>query len=67
MGCPRVRGDNPQALVSGLFYVQVDKHGITIRSIYHLHLHHCKSKKEGNDQESIQSSTTPGPGHHMVK
>ena len=35
MGCPAVRGDNPRALASGLSYVQVDKHGITI--IYHLH------------------------------
>ena len=25
------------------------------------------SKKEGKDQESIQSSTTPDPGHHMGK
>ena len=23
-----------------------------------------KSKKEGKDQESIQSNTTPEPGHH---
>ena len=36
MGCPPVRGDNPRALASGLSYVQVDKHGITI--LYHLHL-----------------------------
>ena len=35
MGCPSVRGDNPQALASGLSYVQVDKHGIII--LYHLH------------------------------
>ena len=35
MGCPPVRGDNPQALASGLSCVQVDKHGITI--LYHLH------------------------------
>ena len=35
MGCPPVRGDNPQALASGLSYVQVDKHGITI--LYHQH------------------------------
>ena len=35
IGCPSVRGDNPRALVSGLSYVQVDKHGITI--LYHLH------------------------------
>ena len=26
-----------------------------------------KSKKEGKDQESIQSSTTPDPGHHLAK
>ena len=35
MDCPPVRGDNPRALASGLSYVQVDKHGITI--LYHLH------------------------------
>ena len=35
MGCPPVRGDNPGALASGLSYVQVDKHGITV--VYHLH------------------------------
>ena len=35
MGCPPVRGDNPRALASGLSYVQVDKHGITI--LYQLH------------------------------
>ena len=35
MACPPVRGDNPRALASGLSYVQVDKHGITI--LYHLH------------------------------
>ena len=35
MGCPPVRGDNPRALTSGLSYVQVDKHGITI--LYHIH------------------------------
>ena len=26
-----------------------------------------QSKEEGKDQESIQSSTTPDPGHHMGK
>ena len=30
MGCRAVHGDNPRALASGLSYVQVDKHGITI-------------------------------------
>ena len=34
MACPPVRIDNPRALASGLSYVQVDKHGITI--LYHL-------------------------------
>ena len=29
-----VRGDNPRALASGLFYVQVDKHGITNYTTY---------------------------------
>ena len=33
MGYPPVCGDNPRALASGLSYVQVDKHGITI--LYH--------------------------------
>ena len=35
MGCPPVRADNPRALASGLSYIQVDIHGITI--LYHLH------------------------------
>ena len=34
MGCPPVYGDNPRALASGLSYVQVDKHGITILYTY---------------------------------
>ena len=34
MGCLPVRGDNPRALESGLSYVQVDKHGITISTTY---------------------------------
>ena len=38
----------------------------------HTHLHfniklNIKSKKEGNDLGSIQSSTTPDPGHHLGK
>ena len=37
MACPPVRGDNPRALASGLSYVQVDKHGITTRILFHLH------------------------------
>ena len=35
LGCPPVHGDNPRALASGLSYLQVDKHGMTI--LYHLH------------------------------
>ena len=34
MACPPVRGDNPRALASGLSYVHVDKHGITIYITY---------------------------------
>ena len=26
-----------------------------------------QSKKDGKDQESVQSSTTPDPGYHMGK
>ena len=33
MVCLPVRGDNPRALATGLSYVQVDSHGITI--LYH--------------------------------
>ena len=33
MGCPPVRGDNPRALASGLSFIQMDNHGITI--LYH--------------------------------
>ena len=35
MACPPVRGDNPRALTSGLSYVHVDRHDISI--LYHLH------------------------------
>ena len=42
MGCPPVRVDNPRALASGLSYIQVDKHGITI--LYHLH--QCRSRHQ---------------------
>ena len=29
--------------------------------------HRFKSKEEGKEKESIQSSTTPDPRHHMRK
>ena len=35
MGCPPVRGNNPRPLASGLSFVPVEKHGITI--LYHIH------------------------------
>ena len=42
MGCSPVRGDNPRALASGLSFVQVDKHSITIyippTLVYTLHI-----------------------------
>ena len=41
MGFPPVRGDNPRALASGLSYVQVYTHVITI--LYHLHQCTCIS------------------------
>ena len=53
MGCPPVRGDNPRALASGLSYVQVDKHGITIFSnhisvdLAHHEIFHAKGGKGG--------------------
>ena len=39
IGCPSVRGDNPRALVRGLSYVQVDKHGTTI--LCHINQYMC--------------------------
>ena len=56
MGCLPVRGDIPQALASGLSYVQVDKHGTTI--LYHLHQcnlahHEIFHAKDGNRVASI--------------
>ena len=38
LACPHVRGDNPRALASGLSYVQVGKHGLTILN----HVHPCR-------------------------
>ena len=34
MGCPPLRGDNPRALASGLSYIQVDNHGISLCITY---------------------------------
>ena len=41
MGCPPVRGDNPRALVSGLSYVQADKHDLSIFSGRLRQVLHC--------------------------
>ena len=41
---------------------------ILIRAFYHLIkcvIYRDATKEEGKDQESIQPSTTPDPGHHM--
>ena len=35
-------------------------------AVVELYGKHLQSKKGGNDQESIQSSTTPDPGHRIV-
>ena len=59
MGCPPVRGDNPRALASGLSYVQVDKHGITILYISvdlaHHEIFHAKVGKGGLKVSTILS------------
>ena len=53
MGCLYVRGDNPRALASGLSYVQVDKHGITI--LYNLHqCRPCTSRDISRDRPKWQ-------------
>ena len=39
--------------------------GINARIILIPYANH--SKEDGNDHESIQSSNTPDPGHHMAK
>ena len=50
MGCPPVRGDNPQALASGLSYVQVDKlfyvTNISVDLAHH-EIFHAKDGKGG--------------------
>ena len=54
MVCPPVRGDNPRALASGLSYIQVDKHGITIYTTYisvdlaHYEIFHAKFGKSSS-------------------
>ena len=63
MGCPPVRGDNPRALASGLSYVQVDKHGITIYTtnisvdLTHREIFRAKVIKGGINQSKKLNST----------
>ena len=60
IGCPPVRGDNPRALASGLSYVQVGKHGITIYTTYisvDLAYHEIFCAKVGNDGINICTIT----------
>ena len=62
MGCPPVRGDNPRDLASGLSYVQVDKHGITIFTTYisvdlaHHEIFHAEVGKGGIKYQMFQLS-----------
>ena len=63
LGCLPVRGDNPRALASGLSYVQVDKHSITI--LYYLHQCRpctsrdvCAKDGKGGIKKSIYAETT---------
>ena len=59
MDCPPVRGDNPRALASGLSYVLVDKHGITIYTTYisiELTHHEIVHANIGNDGISKEKS-----------
>ena len=61
MGCPPVRGDNPRALASGLSYLQVDKHGITILYTYisvdlaYHEIFHTKVGKGGINLDRLRS------------
>ena len=42
MICPPVHGDNPQALASGLSYIQMDKMVTIIGMTILYHLHQCR-------------------------
>ena len=55
MGCPPVCGDNPRAIVSGLSYVQVDKHGTTNISVDLAH-HEIFRAKVGKGGINVFSS-----------
>ena len=50
----------PGALILGMTII-VDN------ILMHLCYRCYKRKREGKDQESIQSGTTPDPGHHLGK
>ena len=46
--------------------VDQDEQMLGLHERYHLKVH-TKSKKDGKDQDTIQSSSTPDPGYHMGK
>ena len=47
--------------------ISVSEHHMEIHKEPILTIQLLESKKDGKDQETIQSSTTPDPGHHMGK
>ena len=57
MVCPPVRGDNPQALASGLSYVQMGKHGTTYISVdlTHHEIARAKIGKSGINAVNLSS------------
>ena len=61
------------AVVIGALRVNIKKmakqmvHLIHKNAAFHTYDVVKKRKEEGKDQESIQSNTTPDPGHHMGK
>ena len=66
MACPPVHGDNPRALASGLSYVQVDKHGITIYNYISEDLAHhaifCAKVGKGGTSNSYTVGCPPVRG-----
>ena len=55
-------------LLYNTIHIPMDPKHRAIKGLYCMYLGSLdiKSKKVGKDLESIQSSTTPDPGHHMI-
>ena len=66
MGCPPVRGDNPRGLASGLSYVQVNKHGITILYFAHHEIFHAKVGKGGIKPDSMSACSLIESFAHLL-